>query len=95
MTHPAILDVQVIGAHDDVYGEEVCACVILKKDAKVTADELRNYAKGNIAHYKIPRYILFVDDYPKTGTGKVQKNKLREEMEKQKRIPCGQKGNVC
>jgi fatty-acyl-CoA synthase len=77
-THPAVADVQVVGLPDERVGEEVCAWVRLKPGASPTAEEVREFCKGRIAHYKVPRYVFFVDEYPTTVTGKVQKFKLRE-----------------
>jgi fatty-acyl-CoA synthase len=77
-THPAVADVQVVGLPDERLGEEVCAWVRLKPGASPTPDEVRQFCKGRIAHYKVPRYVFFVDEYPTTVTGKVQKFKLRE-----------------
>jgi fatty-acyl-CoA synthase len=77
-THPQIADVQVVGLPDERFGEEVCAWVRLKPGAALTADEVRAFCRGLIAHYKVPRYVFFVDEYPTTVTGKVQKFKLRE-----------------
>ncbi|MFO6495747.1 MULTISPECIES: AMP-binding protein [Bacillus] len=76
--HPGILDVQVVGVPSETYGEEVSAWVKLKSGESLTADELKAYCQGKIARYKIPRYIAFVDDFPMTASGKVQKFKLRE-----------------
>ena len=78
--HPKIQDVQVIGVPDRKYGEELCAWVKLKAGAESTADEIRNFCDGQIAHYKIPRYVRFVDGFPMTVTGKIQKYLMREEM---------------
>ncbi|MFO0987436.1 MAG: AMP-binding protein [Alphaproteobacteria bacterium] len=77
--HPKIQDVQVIGVPDRKYGEEVCAWVKLRPGAAATEDEIRDFCRGQIAHYKIPRYIRFVDGFPMTVTGKVQKFAMREE----------------
>ena len=77
-THPAIEDVQVIGVPDEKYGEELCAWVKLRPGAALTADEVRAYCQGKIAHYKIPRYVHFTESFPMTVTGKVQKYKMRE-----------------
>ena len=76
--HPAILDVQVVGLPDERTGEEVAAWVRLRPGATLTEDEVRTYCRGRIAHYKVPRYVAFVDEYPTTVTGKVQKFRLRE-----------------
>jgi fatty-acyl-CoA synthase len=78
-SHPAIKDVQVIGVPDERYGEELCAWVIRNAGAEVTEEDIRAYCRGQIAHYKIPRYIVFVDSWPMTVSGKVQKYKMREE----------------
>jgi len=76
--HPQIQDVQVIGVPDEKYGEEVMAWVILKPGQTTTADELTDYCRGKIAHYKVPRYWRMADQFPMTVSGKVQKYKLRE-----------------
>jgi fatty-acyl-CoA synthase len=77
-THPAIVDTQVIGVPDDRYGEELMAWVQLGAGEQLTEDELRDFCEGQIAHFKIPRYIKFVDDFPLTVTGKVRKVEMRE-----------------
>jgi fatty-acyl-CoA synthase len=77
-THPQIADVQVIGVPDERYGEELVAVIILKPGASVTEDEVRDFCRGRIAHYKIPRYVTFVGEFPMTVTGKIQKYRLRE-----------------
>jgi fatty-acyl-CoA synthase len=77
-THPAIEDVQVIGVPDEKYGEELCAWVKLRPGADLTAQDVRGYCQGKIAHYKIPRYVHFTESFPMTVTGKVQKYKMRE-----------------
>lgn len=64
---------------DETFGEEVSAWIKLKSGASMTADELKEYCKGKIARYKIPRYIAFVEEFPMTASGKVQKFKLREQ----------------
>jgi fatty-acyl-CoA synthase len=79
-THPAVGDVQVIGVPDPHYGEEVCAWVRLREGATLSADELRHYCRGQIATYKIPRYVRFSSEFPLTVTGKVQKFRMREIM---------------
>lgn len=78
--HDAIQDVQVFGIPDEKFGEELCAWVSLKEGATLEADELRAFCDGQIAHYKIPRHIRFVEEYPMTVTGKIQKFKMREAM---------------
>jgi fatty-acyl-CoA synthase len=78
-THPAVKDVQVIGVPDERYGEELCAWVIPHDGAQLTAEDVREYCRGKIAHYKIPRYVMFVEGWPMTVSGKVQKYKMREE----------------
>lgn len=87
MTHPKVMMAQVIGAYDKVYGEEVCACIQLRDGATMTKNELTDYCKGKIAHFKIPRYVVFVDEYPKTTTGKIQKFRLTEQLENSGVIP--------
>ena len=77
-THPEIADVQVIGVPDERYGEELMAWVIRRPGGALTEVELREFCKGQIAHFKIPRYVKFVDAFPMTVTGKVQKFKMRE-----------------
>ena len=76
--HPAIADVQVVGLPDERMGEEVSAWIRLKPGCRLTADEVRDFCRGKIAHYKIPRYVVFVEQFPTTVTGKIQKFKLRE-----------------
>jgi fatty-acyl-CoA synthase len=76
--HPGIADVQVIGVPDPRYGEELMAWVIPRPDAALAAEEIRDYCRGKIAHYKVPRYVKLVDAFPMTVTGKVQKYKMRE-----------------
>jgi fatty-acyl-CoA synthase len=77
-THPDIEDVQVIGVPDARYGEELCAWVKLTPGSELTAEEVRVFCTGKIAHYKIPRYVRVTDEFPMTVTGKVQKYKMRE-----------------
>ncbi|MFR9801578.1 AMP-binding protein [Pseudonocardia sp. RS010] len=77
-THPDILDAQVVGVPDVRYGEELCAWVQVREGAQVTAESLREFASGKLAHYKIPRYVLVVDEFPMTVTGKVRKVEMRE-----------------
>ncbi|XP_016090209.1 medium-chain acyl-CoA ligase ACSF2, mitochondrial [Sinocyclocheilus grahami] len=81
-THPKIQEAQVVGVKDERMGEEVCACIRIKTGQECTAEEIKAYCKGKIAYYKVPRYITFVQGYPLTVTGKIQKHKLREQAEK-------------
>jgi fatty-acyl-CoA synthase len=78
--HPKIQDVQVFGVPDQRYGEELCAWVKLRDGESAAADEIRAFCEGQIANYKIPRYVKFVDAFPITVTGKIQKFAMREEM---------------
>src|SRR5262245_55742907 len=82
-THPRVQDVQVIGVPDVKYGEEVMAWVRLRDGAAATAEEIRDFCRGRIAHYKVPRYVKFVDAFPMTVTGKVQNFLMREESVKE------------
>jgi len=78
-THPDVADVQVIGVPDATYGEELMAWVVLRPGADaVTADAIREFCAGRLAHYKIPRYVVVVEDFPMTVTGKVRKVEMRE-----------------
>jgi fatty-acyl-CoA synthase len=77
-THPAVADVQVIGVPDERYGEELMAWIKLQPGTSATDDEIREFCRGKIAHFKIPRYVRFVDEFPMTVTGKVQKYLMRE-----------------
>lgn len=78
--HPKVQAVQVFGVPDTKYGEEVCAWIVLKPGQTATEDEIRAFCRDQIAHYKIPRYIRFVNDMPMTVTGKVQKFVMRDTM---------------
>jgi fatty-acyl-CoA synthase len=77
-SHPAIADVQVVGVPDSKYGEELCAWVVVRDGADISETEVRDFCSGRLAHYKIPRYVLVVSEFPMTVTGKVQKFKMRE-----------------
>jgi fatty-acyl-CoA synthase len=78
--HPDVEDVQVIGVPDDRYGEELCAWIKLREGAEpLDADRVREFCSGRLAHYKIPRYVLLVDEFPMTVTGKVRKVQMRKE----------------
>jgi fatty-acyl-CoA synthase len=79
-THPDVEDVQVVGVPDDKYGEELCAWVRMRPGAEpLDAQRVREFATGKLAHYKVPRYVMVVDDFPMTVTGKVRKVEMREE----------------
>jgi len=78
MTHPAVAAVQVTGVPDPKYGEEIVAWVALKEGQQLEDEALKAFCRGTIAHYKVPRYVRFTDDFPMTVTGKVQKFKMRE-----------------
>ena len=81
--HPAILDVQCFGVPDRRYGEELCAWVKLRDGADLDEEGVRAYCRGRIAHQKVPRYVKFVDAFPMTVTGKMQKYLMRAEMEQE------------
>jgi fatty-acyl-CoA synthase len=78
-THPDVVDAAVHGVPDAKYGEEIMAWVQLREGATITADELREFCRGQIAHFKVPRYFKFADEFPMTVTGKVQKFKMRDQ----------------
>jgi fatty-acyl-CoA synthase len=78
--HPKVEDVTVVGVPDPRFGEELCAWIRLKPGEAATEAELIDFCKGQIAHYKIPRYLRFVDAFPMTVTGKVQKFLIRDQM---------------
>ncbi|NVN99630.1 MAG: AMP-binding protein [Geobacteraceae bacterium] len=77
-THPKVSDIQVYGVPDRKYGEQVMASIILKKGMAMTEDEVREFCNGKIANYKIPKYVKFVESYPMTASGKIQKFKMRD-----------------
>lgn len=77
-THPKISDIQVYGVPDRKYGEQVMASIILKKGIEMSEEEVREFCQGKIANYKIPKYVKFVDSYPMTASGKIQKFKMRD-----------------
>lgn len=81
--HPKVLDVQVVGIPDERFGEELCAWIIVREGERLTEDEVRAYCQGQIAHYKIPRYVRFVDSFPMTVTGKIQKFLIRQKMKEE------------
>jgi fatty-acyl-CoA synthase len=77
-THPRISDIQVYGVPDRKYGEQVMAAIVVKKGVTLTEEEVKEFCRGKIANYKVPKYVKFVDSYPMTASGKIQKFKLRE-----------------
>ncbi|XP_010001055.1 PREDICTED: acyl-CoA synthetase family member 2, mitochondrial [Chaetura pelagica] len=81
-THPKVEEVQVVGVKDTRMGEEICACIRVRAGQDCTEEEIKAFCKGKISHFKIPRYVVFVAQYPLTVSGKIQKYKLREQMEK-------------
>ncbi|CAL8111079.1 unnamed protein product [Orchesella dallaii] len=83
LTHPSIQEAQIFSVPDRRTGEEVCAWLKLRNKAEASVEEIKEYCSGAIAHYKIPRYIRFVNDFPKTASGKIQKFKMQEAMLKQ------------
>ncbi len=82
-THPAVEQASVVGVPDPKYGEELCAWIKLKAGQIATADEIRQFCKAQLAHYKVPRYVKFVESFPQTVTGKIQKFKIRDVMKEE------------
>ncbi|KAH7947014.1 hypothetical protein HPB52_007411 [Rhipicephalus sanguineus] len=90
-THPAVQEVQaisrnnctqVVGVPDERQSEEVCAWIKLKPGFSLSQEDIKNFCKRRLSHYKIPRYVLFVSEFPKTVSGKVQKHVMKEESRK-------------
>jgi len=77
-THPEISDIQVYGVPDEKYGEQVAAAIIKNPDSSLTEEDVKEFCRENIAYYKVPEYVDFVEEYPMTASGKIQKYKLRE-----------------
>jgi fatty-acyl-CoA synthase len=77
--HPDIADVQVVGVPDARYGEELCAWVVARGGAELSEEDIRDFCRGRLAHFKVPRYVVFTDGFPMTVTGKVQKFKMRDD----------------
>ncbi|MBQ9414232.1 MAG: AMP-dependent synthetase, partial [Clostridia bacterium] len=82
LTHPKVRDVQVIGVPDKTYGEEACAWIILHDGEQSDEEEMRAFGQSHIARHKIPRYFLFVKDFPMNAAGKILKYKMKEESQK-------------
>jgi fatty-acyl-CoA synthase len=78
-THPDVADVSVVGVPDERFGEELCAFVVCRSGASPSEDTIREFCRSRLAHYKVPRYVVFTDGFPMTVTGKVQKFKMRED----------------
>ena len=88
LTHPAISDAQVFGVSDEKFGEEVCAWVVPRAGETVGQDEIKSFCKGQIAHFKVPRYVRLVDSFIMTVTGKAQKFEMRKAMEAELGVGC-------
>jgi fatty-acyl-CoA synthase len=88
-TNPKIDQVEVVGVPDKKFGEEIAAFVKLAEGEQATVDEIRDFCRGKLSHFKIPRYVRFVDEFPMTVTGKVQKFILREQMAKELELDSG------
>jgi fatty-acyl-CoA synthase len=80
LTNDKVRDVQVVGVPDKRYGEEIMACVILKEGYSMTEEEMKSYIMAHMARHKVPRYIEFVEDFPKNAAGKILKYKMRDEF---------------
>ncbi|XP_028310954.1 acyl-CoA synthetase family member 2, mitochondrial-like [Gouania willdenowi] len=80
--NPKVQEVQVVGVKDERLGEQVCACIRLKAGQSSSTEEIRSFCKGQISHFKIPHYVMFVDSYPLTASGKIKKKELKAAMEK-------------
>jgi fatty-acyl-CoA synthase len=89
LRHPKILDVAVVGVPDRQYGEAVCAVIRLRERVSCSEQEIIDYCRGQIAHYKVPRFVRFVDGFPMTVTGKVQKYLIREQQVRELNIAAG------
>jgi len=80
-THPAILEAAAVGIPDDQYGEEIMCCCVLKPDCICTEEEIREYCRERLGNFKTPKFVRLVDDIPKGPSGKIQRLKLREQIE--------------
>lgn len=84
-THPQIIEAQVIGVPDDRMGEEVCAFIrTTDKGSRLTQNDIKEFCRGSIAHFKVPRFVHIVNEFPRTASGKIQKFKLKEQFEKKR-----------
>jgi fatty-acyl-CoA synthase len=81
--HPKVLDVAVVGLFDQWYGEEVCAVIRLREGVTADPEEVRAFCRGQIAHYKVPKHVRFINEFPMTVSGKVQKYRIREQIERE------------
>ncbi len=79
-THPAVEQAAVVGLPDRKYGEELCAWIKLKQGAVADDEEIRDFCREKLAYFKVPRYVRFVESFPQTVTGKIQKFKIRKQM---------------
>ncbi len=83
-THPDIADVQVVGVPDERYGEELCAWIVMREGRDpLDAEAVRAFCQGRLAHYKLPRYVMVVEEFPMTVTGKIRKVQMREQSTEQ------------
>ena len=82
-TYPGVQDAAIFGISDEKYGEEVCAWIQPKEDAQLDEAQIRLFLKDKLAYFKVPRHIRFVENYPMTVTGKLQKFKMREQMQEE------------
>ena len=82
MGHPAVAEAQVVGVPDDRLSEVACACIVARAGHEISEVSLIDYCRGKLASFKLPRHVLFMEGYPMTPSGKVQKFKLRELAEK-------------
>jgi fatty-acyl-CoA synthase len=80
LRHPGVQDAQVFGVPDAKYGEEVCAWIVPRRGHALGEQQIRDYCRGRIAHYKVPRYVRIVEQFPLTATGKAQKFEMRKAM---------------
>jgi fatty-acyl-CoA synthase len=86
-THPAVEQCSVVGVPDPKYGEELCAWIKLKAGQSATVDEIRDFCRRQLAHFKVPRYVKFVESFPQTVTGKIQKFRIRDMMKEELGLP--------